>query len=179
MGPALFSTPDIIRRVSIGNETKSEATTPTTPVTSTSNSPVFNQSQSVTTAPPHLTPCSSTTPVKNTDTMTIPKTSPVTVEAIAENTVDEVNQLETSMAMETEPDLNTTPMTKLNPSSLDQSSLEEAMEVDDNDNNGVSEPAKETKSPDKVPLAEELQSSLDPGEFSFFIFCINVCMSFV
>ncbi|XP_043471385.1 uncharacterized protein LOC122504370 isoform X2 [Leptopilina heterotoma] len=161
LGPALFSTPDIIRRVSVGNETKSEANTPTTPVTSTSNSPVFNQSQSVTTTPTHLTPCSSTTPVKNTETMTIPKTSPVAVEAIGEKTVDEVNQLQTSMAMETEPDLNTTPMTKLNPSSLDEANLEESMEVN-NDNNGVSEPAKETKSPDKVPLAEELQSSLDP-----------------
>lgn len=171
LGPALFSTPDIIRRVSVGNETgKCAENSPTTPVTPTSSSPIFNQQSTVTTP-------SSITSVKNTEIVP-PKTlqissstssPPVAVESIiTPNATETINQ--SQLPLNSEPETINSP-TKLNVSSLNQQSSleEESMDIDNNENNSQGDvlPTKETKIPVKVPLAEELQSSLDPGEFSF------------
>ena len=162
LGPALFSTPDIIRRVSVGSESKNPEilTTPTTPMSSPVVAPAASQSISVV----------QTTPVKSVETtppkalQVFPKNvqilkngEPVQTTSAAVNleavTVDSSNSAEND---ENKVDLNT--LSQLLP-------LEEPMDVDSENSQASLAIPKDQKIEVKAPLAEEVQPSLDSGEF--------------
>ena len=171
LGPALFSTPDIIRRVSVGSESKPSETSPSTPTT-----PVTSNITTSTT--PQLNPLSmQSTSVKSGEPM-----HPKIIQAIPPKTIQSIYMKSITPVQSTTPaKLISEPSTlslasnsvlkepKFDLSTMSQP-LEEPMDVDSEDQSIQ----KDQKTEIKAPFDEELQPSLDAGEFLFLYFIIRI-----
>lgn len=156
MGPALFSTPDIIRRVGSGSEPKTPEALPTMSP-ATKNAPVSIAGASGVPSSPTIASNSGMLPAAATSPEAGPLStmSTLAVASVTEAKIDPGNDTEDSM----------------------QNHLQLQLQVD---NHSESMHEEDDKTDAKAPLAEELLSSIDAGEnYICFLNCSSYLISSV